>query len=77
MVVQTAPLSVKEAGEVRKQAGSGLTADEKKKPQAQAKGLQENAKKLAGEAREKKDDKAAKKDDGRKAEYQAKFCVSL
>jgi hypothetical protein len=54
----TGVLSVKEAGEVKKRAGTGLTADEKKKLQAQAKALQAKAKELQAEARKKKDDKA-------------------
>jgi hypothetical protein len=71
----TGVLSVKEAGEVRKLAGTGLTADEKKKLQAQAKELQEKAKKLDAQARQKKDDKAAAdrlREEGRKADGRAR-----
>jgi len=70
----TGVLSVKEAGEVKKQAGSGLTPAEKTKLQNEAKELQEKAKKLEAEAREKKNDKAAAerlRDEARKAQQRA------
>ncbi len=67
----TGVLSVKEAGEVKKRAGAGLTADEKKKLQAEARELQLKAKRLEAEARQKKDDRSAAarlRDEARKAQ---------
>ena len=51
--------SVKEAAEVKKLAGGGLTAAEKAKLTDEAKTLQERAKALEGKAKEAKGDKAA------------------
>jgi hypothetical protein len=74
----TGVLSVKEAGEVKKRAGTGLNAAEKKKLLAEAKQLQEKAKKLEAEARQKKDDKAAAvrlREEVRKADQRARALI--
>lgn len=55
----TGVMSVKEAGEFKKAAGSGLTDDERKRLTDEAKRLADEAKKLQDEAKTKKDDKAA------------------